>query len=351
MLTRAHRLRPVFRLPNHPVWVIRHTVDGLRPCQPQQPSPHHEEIRQRTRHEQPIGIFEKSTIARLHEVEDSLDDKKGMFAFGAHSRFGGVLRFLFAGERMVTRAFLVREVLSLGRVLVDHRRLSGIGAIAPYPGLGAMQQIGQDRRVVDVGGCCHRRVNELGFAVDAKMRLHPKIPLISLLRLMHRGIARLPLILRRGGGADDGGIDNGTAREGQPRGSEMGIDQREDLFAHAVRFEQVAEFAHGRLVGRPFAPEIDADKSAHGARVVKRFFHRRVREVEPLLQAVDAQHPFQAHRRTPGAVVLWIKRFDQRAQLAPWHHLIHLAQELVAPGRFVVLLEPGFGEGRLLRAH
>jgi hypothetical protein len=34
-------------------------------------------------------------------------------------------------------------------------------------------------------------------------------------------------------------------------------------------------------------------------RVVQRLFHRRVRQVEPLLQKIDAQHALHAHRRPP----------------------------------------------------
>ena len=35
----------------------------------------------------------------------------------------------------------------------------------------------------------------------------------------------------------------------------------------------------------------NADKIAHGQRIVERLLHRRVGQVEPLLQEIDAQHP------------------------------------------------------------
>src|SRR6266536_3485535 len=71
----------------------------------------------------------------------------------------------------------------------------------------------------------------------------------------------------------------------------------------------------------------------------KRFLRRRVREVEPLLQEVDPQHPLQAHRRTSRGT-LAVGRFDQRAQLFPRHHPIHLGEKPCPARRLRVLLEP-----------
>ena len=71
-----------------------------------------------------------------------------------------------------------------------------------------MQQFGKDLRVVDVGRRGHHRVDELGFTVDAHVCLHSKVPLIALLGLVHLGVARLGLVLRRGRRIDDRGIDD-----------------------------------------------------------------------------------------------------------------------------------------------
>ena len=55
-----------------------------------------------------------------------------------------------------------------------------------------------------------------------------------------------------------------------------------------IGVERMAEAAHCRLVGHRLAAEIDADKTAHRRRIVECLLHRRVRQVEPLLQEVDA---------------------------------------------------------------
>ncbi len=168
---------------------------------------------------------------------------------------------------------------------------------------------------------------------------------------MHLAVAGLGLVLGGGRCPDDRGIDDGAAREGQAQSPKMRIDQRKDPVAQAVRFQPVAELADRGLIGRPFVPEVDPDKGAHGARVIKRFFHRRVRDVEPVLEELDAKHPLKTHYRATGPVIPGIKRLNQRAQRVPRHDPIHVVQELLASCRFLVLLESGFGEGGLLGAH
>ena len=64
----------------------------------------------------------------------------------------------------------------------------------------------------------------------------------------------------------------------------------------------------------------------------------------PLLQEVDLQHPLQPNRAPAILARLWILRVvrrDDRAQLRPRHHLIHLHQEHVTLRRFAVPLEVG----------
>jgi hypothetical protein len=100
----------------------------------------------------------------------------------------------------------------------------------------------------------------------------------------------------------------------------------EELASHLVLLQQVPELTHCGLIGHRLASQVNTHEAAHRSRVVKRFFDRRIREVEPLLQEIDAQHPLQPDRRASVAR-LRIHRFDQRAQLAPWHHALHLGQK------------------------
>src|SRR5215471_12161132 len=114
-----------------------------------------------------------------------------------------------------------------------------------------------------------------------------------------------------------------------------------------MRLEQMTEAAHRGLVRRRLATEIDPDKTPHRQRIVKRLLHRRVRQIEPLLQEIDAQHPLDPDRRAAIAR-LWIKWLDQHAQRRPRHNPLHLSQKRYPPRRLGVALKPHCRQRQLL---
>jgi len=125
-----------------------------------------------------------------------------IWAGGCSTRCSGIWRP--KGSKIATGTIVaavtiaaVGEILRPRRLLADRGPLTAIGLIAPNTGFLAMQQFGQDPAVGDIGRCRHHRMDQLGSAVDAQMRLHAEIPVVALLRLMHLGIARLGRILRR----------------------------------------------------------------------------------------------------------------------------------------------------------
>lgn len=115
-------------------------------------------------------------------------------------------------------------------------------------------------------------------------------------------------------------------------------------------FQSMAELADCGLIGGRLPTQIDVDKLAHRARVIQRLFHRRVGQVEPMLQKVNAQHPLQPCRRAARAFAARVYRLDQRRELLPRHHPVHLRQKLLAAGGLAVTLKAGCGERFLLRA-
>src|SRR5262245_41744253 len=109
----------------------------------------------------------------------------------------------------------------------------------------------------------------------------------------------------------------------------------------------MAEAAHCGLVGYRLAAEINPDETAHRARIVERLFYCRIRQIEPLLQKIDAQHPLDPDRRAAIAR-LRIERLDQRAQRRPWHHAFHLFEKRRPPRRLGVALKPHSRQRQLL---
>src|SRR4051794_27362757 len=69
----------------------------------------------------------------------------------------------------------------------------------------------QRRRLSNVGFVGSRaldRMHQSRGNIDADMRLHPEVPLIALLGLMHLRVTALLLVLGRGRSGNDGGIDD-----------------------------------------------------------------------------------------------------------------------------------------------
>src|SRR5215469_3946816 len=150
----------------------------------------------------------------------------------------------------------IGEVPRPWRMLLDDRLLTAISLIPPHPGLLPMQQIRQYRAVGNIGRRRYHRMDQLAAAVDPKMSLHPKIPLLALLGLMHLGIARLPGILGRRGRIDDRCIDNRAGGHLQSLRRQVPLHLVKQLPAQIMLLKQMAEAAYRGFVGYRLTPEI-----------------------------------------------------------------------------------------------
>ena len=191
--------------------------------------------------------------------------------------------------------------------------------------------------VGDLGGRADQRVNHPGHRIDTDVRLHAEEPLISLLGLAHFRVALLRFVLRRRRRIDDRGVNDGSFAQHQTALGQQRIYLREDLLGQLVAFQQVTKVQDRRLIGNRIVAKLALGKSAHRVHVVQRFFHRRIRQAEPLLQAVDAQHRFQGNRR-PSAFrsSLRIEGLDHSDQPIPGHDLVHLREKALALGRLLL---------------
>ncbi len=305
----------------------------------QQPSSHQIQIRQCTRHEQSMGVFLQTPVARLGKAEDLFDDQEWMLDLGSDTR----LRRVFAPFDIVDLALAsgaaVGHVLCVGRAVLDDLALTLVGRITPDLGLLAVQQIGQTGRIVDVRRCRCDGVDDFGPAIDADVRLHAEKPLITLLCLMHVGIPLTVFILRGGRRTDDRRIDNGAVAHLNTLGLEILKDVLKQGLSEIVTLQQMPEAADRGFVRRRGFPKVEANEALHRDRVVEHVLGCRVGEIEPLLEEVNAQHHLQVPGRTTVAGD-GIDRCDQLAQPRPGNDIVHLAQELPTARRLRVLLEP-----------
>lgn len=245
------------------------------------PSRHHP-VAQRTDHKQPMSVLRQTTVSHLRESELPLDDAELMF----HLR-------PYQGLRAVLRAFPLRQ---------------------------------------------------LAATVHPDMRLHAEVPLPALARRVHLRVPFLLPVLRRTRCVDDAGIHDRAPVHLQPVLGQVDIDQAEQAISQVVPFHEVAELADGGLVRRGFPAEVDAHEPAHRQGVVQSLLGSRIREIEPVLKEVDAQHPFDSDRPPACTLRLRIERLDGLGQLLPGNDLVHVIQETFLAGLFAVLVEAGIGK-------
>ena len=271
-------------------------------CHPQQTSSGDEQVRQSAGHKQPIGVLTQAPVAYLAKAEDPLDDQEWMFNLGPHLRLGSILGALRIAQWAISTALFVGKVFCLGRLFTNHCTLPGIGRITPHPGFLAMQQVLQNLGVVHIRGGGRDRVNQFGFAVDADMCLHPKIPLVAFSRRMHLRIALFLTVLGGARRIDNRGVYDGAGVDLQAVVFKVLANQDKEFFTQVVGFQQMAEIENGRLVRDRLSPQVNTDETAHGTRIVQRFFKRRIRQIEPMLQEMDTKHPFQSDGRRLAAL-------------------------------------------------
>jgi len=313
----------------------------------QQSSSRHIQIHQPTGHKQTGGILDQDQVTYLGEAKDLFENQKRMFDLCPHLRFGFVPGFVIIKQRTLAAALLMGKVILLGRLYTVRFTLARIGRIAPDARLIAVKQITQQLSV-SVGRGRRDRMNQLGLSADTNMRLHAEVPLVTFLRLMHHRVTGFVLVVGRAGCIDDGRIHNRASVNYQPVFLKIAVDLYKQLIAQIMRFEQMSELADRGLVRCGFTPMVDADEAPHGARVIQGFFHRRIGQIEPVLQKVDAQHAFQADRGAARTFRLWVKRLDHFAQVTPGVNLLHSIEKLLPTGWLTVQLKTFFGEGALM---
>lgn len=150
----------------------------------------------------------------------------------------------------------------------------------------------------------------------------PKCHWVTLLGLVHLGVTRDRAVLGRAGCGKDGGIHCRACLEHQATLGQQRGDRLKETCGDAVCFQEVAKAQNGALIGQ-------------------RLLHGQIRQGEPLLQAVDAQHGLGGKGWAPA---LWPRlgtvRLDERDKLGPGHHLVHLLQQHLLAGDLAL-----FGKG------
>ncbi|SPC23932.1 conserved hypothetical protein [Cupriavidus taiwanensis] len=282
------------------------------------------------------GVLPQPSIADLGVAELPLDDPERMLDLGPDARLDSLDLIderakWFALVQDATFAWLHRYVPVHARPRVRTLLHALIARIAERVGFLSMQQAVALNHVVDLARRAPHRVHQPAFGVHANVRFHAEIPLVSFLALVHLWVAFARPILGRTRCADQCRVHHRARAQHQSLVAKDVVDQREDLSGQLVLLQQVTEPQDGALVGQPHRPVVQPGELPIQRHVVQRFFHRRVRQAEPLLKEVDAQHCLDRERGTAALAFRGV-RSDQHHQIGPWHHTVHLVQEFALAG-------------------
>ena len=266
----------------------------------------HPQIAQRKQHHQVRRVLGQSPVLDLDVAELPLDDPKRVLDLGPDAGLG-LLQFL---QDLAHRRALVRHPELAGHHghMPVHFRVLDLNffSLLDAPVARVREDVSflsmqQDMRLCDVmriGRRSRHAVHQARVSIRADMGFHAMVPLVALLGLVHLRIARACAVLSGTGRCDQGGVDHRALLEQQTLFGQRGVDRGQNLKAQIVRFEQVAKAQDGALIGQVVLAGIQASELTEHRRVVQRLFHARVRQVEPLLQEMDAQHGLHGKRLT-----------------------------------------------------
>jgi len=296
----------------------------------------HVDVSEPADHEESVGVLCKPPVPDLAEAEDTFEYKEGMFHPGTHLGLGPVRGTFFIREWPPAHGFLMGKVPRTRSASAYDITLSGICRVSPDTCLAPMEEVWEDLAVMHIGRCGNYRVDEFGAAVHPYMGLHAEVPLLALPCLVHLGVTLLIPVLRGTRGAYDGGVDDGAGGDLDAVLREVLPYEGEEPLAEVVGLEDVAELADGGLVGSGFAAKVDADKSAHGPGIVKGLFNRRVREVEPVLEKMDAEHALNAYGPSASPFGAGIKRRYNLREFPPRDDTVHLGKKTLPAGELAI---------------
>ena len=288
-----------------------------------------------------MSIFIQPTVSHLRESKLAFDDAELVFHLCPDAGLVSVLRPLCFGQFPVAAALCLGEVSGPGRVIRHCLSLTAVRRIAPYAGFLTVKQVGQNLGIVNIGRCRDYGVNELGAAVDTDVGFHAEVPLIAFARLTHLRIALFLLVLGGTWRTDNTGVNDRPAGNLQPIFLQILIDQVEQLIAQIVLLHQVAELADRGLVRHGFSAEVNPDELAQRSGIVEGFLGSRIRQVEPVLNKMDAQHALDTDGTTPSPLWLRVERLDNFGQFLPGDDGVHLLQELLLASLLPVFLKSG----------
>lgn len=268
-----------------------------------------------------MRVLGKPAIAHFYETEYPLENVKDMLDPGAHRRFCAADLALAAGQVLASRRVRLRQIRRAPRFLANDRCLT---RDKPSRSTRAFRR---HAATAATPGCrerspgSRRTVDDSGLAIHSDVRLHPEVPFVALLGLLHLRVTFTRAVLGRAGVSMMVVNDRSGANLHLATGQKL-IDLAQDCRLQVLLFEQVTELADRRLVGYCSVAQVNGGEPPHRNHIVESLFDGGIAQVEPLLKKVNAQHAVKRDRRSP-TFARRIVQIDQRAQPLPRHDCIN----------------------------
>ena len=201
-----------------------------------------------------------------------------------------------------------------------------------------MQQIRDFVAVMNVGCRDAGAMDQSRLAVRTDVQLHSEVPVLAFLGLVHLGIACFVLILGRGRCGNQRRIDNRATGKPHAVGHQQFADFGEERSPKLMSLKQVTEVHQRRGIRNALLAQVNSTELPEDRNIVQGILTGDVAQIEPVGNAVHAQHSLNSHR-WPTVARLRVMRFDQRAEFGPRHQSFHARQKLRLACRPTVLLE------------
>lgn len=182
-------------------------------------------------------------------------------------------------------------------------------------------------------------MNQCRLAIHADIGPHTEVPLVALRGLMHLRIPLLGPILRRPRRTEDGRIHDGASAHPQPLFRQIFPDPCKERLAQLVGFQAMPKLADGHPIGYGLAAQINPHQLPHGARVVLRLFHVRIRQVELLLQTMQAHHGSIPIGGRLGPSAVGYTGLITGVKSVHWDDSVPFLQKPLAAGGLAILFE------------
>ena len=288
----------------------------------------HPDIGQGKQRDELSRVLGKAPITHLVVTELSFDAPKRMLHFCTNTglEFLGLLGELAPGRVLLSLAFARAHgdvpLSACGLGPLGNTLVSGISKDHCFLTMQLAVPLGQ---IINIGSRTDHGVHQARLCIDSDMRLHPEVPLVALLGLMHLGVTFPGLVFGRAGRCDQRGIDHASGLEQQALGSELGVDDLQDLRAQIVLLKRMTKAQDADPVRNGFGAA-DTHEVPVKAGLEQGLFGSHVRQAKPLLQTMNAEHHCKIKR--------WAARLGQRRvwgdqcqQFTPRHDLLHLVEQ------------------------